>query len=67
MGKDKRINNYSPHSLTKHADAIDKAYKRAVREALLMHKRAGNPVAIWRDGKVVLLQPDEIDVAGVEE
>ena len=32
----------------------------AVREALLDPKRAGNPVAIWRDGKVVIVLPDEI-------
>lgn len=34
----------------------------AVREALLDHKRAGNPVAIWRDGKVVIVPPEEIDL-----
>jgi hypothetical protein len=39
---------------------IDKAMRRAVREAVLMHKKLGNPVAEWRDGKVVWLQPDEI-------
>lgn len=32
----------------------------AVREALLDHKRAGNPVAVWRDGKVVIVPPEEI-------
>ncbi len=36
----------------------------AVREALLDHKRAGNPVAIWRDGKVVIVPPDEIIIEG---
>jgi hypothetical protein len=39
---------------------IDKAITRAVREAVLRHKLLGNPVADWRDGKVVWLQPDEI-------
>lgn len=34
----------------------------AVREALLDHKRAGNPVAVWRDGKVVIVPPEEIAV-----
>ena len=29
---------------------IQKALARAVREALLRHKQAGNPVAVWRDG-----------------
>lgn len=39
---------------------IQKAMDEAVRAAILDHKRAGNPIAIWRDGKVVWLQPDEI-------
>lgn len=36
--------------------------RRAVREALLFHKRIGNPVAVWRDGKVVWIPPEEIPV-----
>lgn len=44
----------------------DQAIKEAVREALLDHKRAGNPVAVWRDGKVVIVPPGEIDVDGTD-
>jgi hypothetical protein len=36
------------------------AMTRAVRDALQQHKRAGNPVAVWRDGRVVWLQPEDI-------
>jgi hypothetical protein len=39
---------------------ILKAMTAAVREALLRHKRLGNPVAVWRDGRVVWLRPEEI-------
>ena len=39
---------------------IMKAIREAVREALLRHKQLGNPVAIWRDGRVVWLSPEEI-------
>jgi len=39
---------------------IDAALKAAVREAKLQHKRAGNPIAVWRDGKVVWIPPEEI-------
>ena len=46
----------------RYGDEIDIACQRAVREALLKHKLAGNPVAISRDGKMVWLQPDEIEV-----
>lgn len=39
---------------------IDAAMKRAVREAVLTHAKAGNPVATWRDGKLVWLQAEEV-------
>jgi hypothetical protein len=40
--------------------AIDRAINSAIREALLQHKRAGNPIAVWSRGKVVWLKPEEI-------
>lgn len=40
--------------------SIDRAARRAVREALRRHKLLGNPVAVWRDGRVVLVPPEEI-------
>jgi isoaspartyl peptidase/L-asparaginase-like protein (Ntn-hydrolase superfamily) len=43
-------------------ESMDRALARAVRQAVLQHKRAGNPVAIWRDGKVAWLNPDEIEL-----
>lgn len=39
---------------------IDEAIKESVRKALLEHKRAGNPIATWKDGRVVLVQPEAI-------
>lgn len=41
---------------------IDKALAESVKKALQEHKRAGNTVAEWRDGKVVLLKPEAIPV-----
>ena len=41
---------------------ILRALRDAVREALLDHKRAGNPVAIWKDGHVEWVQPENIPV-----
>jgi hypothetical protein len=40
--------------------SILRALRQAVREALLDHKRAGNPVAEWRDGQVVWIEPQDI-------
>ncbi len=48
-------------------EGMDRALARAVRQALLQHKRMGNPVAVWRDGKVVWLAPEEIEVSEERE
>ena len=62
MGSDKKLDRTKEDLFDRYSEEINKAYERAVRKALLMHKRAGNPVAVSREGKVVLLQPDEIPV-----
>jgi hypothetical protein len=49
--------------LLEHGEAVEGVLRRAVNHALLMHKRAGNPIATWRNGKVVLIPPDEIEVS----
>jgi hypothetical protein len=43
-------------------DKITQALTQGVREALLKHKQAGNPVVVWRNGKMVWLKPEEIPV-----
>ena len=42
-------------------DRIVEAAGRAVEEAVRDHKRAGNPIARLRDGKVVLVPAEEIE------
>ena len=42
-------------------ERIESVMQGAVREALQRHKQAGNPVAEWRDGKVVWISPEAID------
>jgi hypothetical protein len=42
---------------------IDAAMKQAVRDARQRHKKLGNPVAEWRDGKVVWIAPEDIEDA----
>lgn len=36
------------------------AMRQAVREAMLRHKRDGLPVAVWRNGRVEWIQPEDI-------
>ena len=42
--------------------AIDEAVKKAVRDAILKHKQAGNPIVGMKDGEMVWLKPEEIQV-----
>jgi hypothetical protein len=67
MAADKKLNFDSPNLLVEHRDAIERAAKKAVRAALLKHKQANNPVAIWRAGKVVLLSPEEITIPNEDD
>lgn len=63
MEQDQKVESENLNIFAQYGDRISEACERAVREALQRHKAAGNPVAIARDGKVVLLQPDEIPVS----
>ena len=38
----------------------EKAMKRAFRRVLEEHKRLGQPIAIWRGGKVVRISADRL-------
>jgi hypothetical protein len=40
--------------------AIDEALKEAARDARRLHKALGNPMATWKDGRVVWIQPEDI-------
>ena len=52
----------SIHELFEDGREIDEALRRAVKAALLRHKKLGNPIAVWRDGEVVEIPPEEIPV-----
>ena len=41
-------------------EKITDALASGVREALKKHKQAGNPVVVWRAGKMAWLRPEEI-------
>ena len=47
-------------------ERVERALRAAVRDALQRHKRDGDPVAVWREGRVVWLTPDQIPSAGDE-
>jgi len=41
---------------------IDQALAEARREAVRQHKLTGLPLVTWRDGKIVLVPPDQVDL-----
>ena len=43
-------------------DRLDYLAKEAVRDVLREHKRLGQSVAVWQDGEVVTLAPEDIPV-----
>jgi hypothetical protein len=61
MEHNKKVADKKEDLFDKYSDEINKAYERAVHEALLMHKRAGNPVPVMRGDKIIMLQPDDIE------
>ena len=40
----------------------EEALRKAVAEAIAEHRRNGVPIAIWRNGKVVCIPPEQIEV-----
>jgi hypothetical protein len=47
---------------TKHGKEVEEVFRRAVKQALWKHKRLGQSVSVWRDGKVVIVPPEDIPV-----
>jgi len=40
-------------------EAVTAALKSGVREAVKLHKMKNLPMAVWQDGKVIWISPDE--------
>lgn len=55
---DKEFDFDSPEASKRIARAMNEAMKEARRK----HKEAGVPMVVSRDGKVVFIQPDEIEI-----
>lgn len=47
-------------------EQVDRAVRLAVADALREHKRKGQYVVGWRDGKIIRVPPEEIVVPEVE-
>jgi hypothetical protein len=47
-------------------EAVEAAMKEAVRDALVRHKQAGNPIATWQDDRVQWIAAEDIDLTEFE-
>ena len=45
------------------AEAIERILQAAVQKTLSIHKRLGNPISIWKNGKVVIVPAEEIVIS----
>lgn len=54
--------NQHPEPVSIEMIDLEAVMSEAVAHALLLHKRAGNAVPGWKDGKLFFVQPDEIPV-----
>lgn len=41
-------------------DAVDRAIRQATRQAVLRHKKLGQSIVVWKNGRVVWLKPSQI-------
>lgn len=41
---------------------VQKALRSAVQKAIRFHKLMGRPIIVWKDGKVVEIPPEEIEL-----
>lgn len=62
METNKKVKKDKTNLFITHSEEINKAYERAVREALTKHKKDGNSVVVSRNGEIVTLTPDEIEI-----
>jgi hypothetical protein len=46
---------------------VEQAVTEAVREAVRRHKQMGLPLAVWRDGKVAWIAPEDAALADMAD
>lgn len=46
---------------------LERAFRRAFRNAVLEHRRHGVPMVFWENGKIVHVPADQVPLPDVEE
>lgn len=45
-----------------HGKELENILREAGRQARIVHKKLGNPIASWQDGNVIIIPPEEISI-----
>ena len=56
----KEVVTFTRVNFVEQAEAIERILQSAVRQTLSIEKRLGHSISIWKDGKVVIVPPEEI-------
>ncbi|MDL1960726.1 MAG: hypothetical protein LWX01_03345, partial [Deltaproteobacteria bacterium] len=59
MKKEEKNKNLVEMSM---ASRAEEALKKAVARAIADHKRTGDPIVVWRDGRVVKIPAEQIEI-----
>lgn len=51
-----------PHVIFTTPGLVDAAMRKAAQQAVRRHRLLGESIAVWRDGKVVIVPAEEIEV-----
>jgi hypothetical protein len=51
-----------PETMVRDGAAIDRAIIAARRRVIRRHRQLGIPLVIWRDGKVIEVAPESVDL-----
>ena len=46
---------------------LERAFRRAFRNAVLEHRQAGVPMVFWENGKIVHVPADQVPLPEIEE
>ena len=61
-----RIDIYSiPDLFVAYSKEIEIILQSAVRQTIMDHKQAGEAIAIWKNGKIEIIKPEEIRIGAV--
>lgn len=59
----KEVVTFERVNFVEQAEAIERILQSAVQQTLRIQKRLGNSISVWKDGKVVIVPPEEIVVS----